>query len=157
MTIREADYQDIPAIIEIGKLAIGESKLSEICTVDERRAFGLLYQCITNHAEPAPYANAVFVSEGEDGINGLIIGTIQPAYEVTNINVVTHMLWYVAPGASARAGMKLLDALHGWADRLDGPVIKRHLVHDMIVDPEKTAKLFKRRGYRLTGYLFEKE
>jgi len=143
--IREALFQDIPKIIALGKQAVGESRISEICSVDEPLAKAVLMSAISGPS------SAVFV---DTNVSGVIVGNIAPMYEVTDLNVVTHHLWYVAPGARPGTAMKLLDALHDWA----GPTaIKRHLVHDMIVDPEKSRKLFERRGYRLAGYLYEKE
>lgn len=144
--IRPAHYQDIPAILSLGLRAWQESRFSEAGQIDEAKAKGILYGAISG----AGARTAVLVSNDVDGI---IIGAITPLYEVSNIEVVTHHLWYAAPGAKPGLAMELLDALHEWA----GPVLKRHLVHDAIVDPEKSRKLFERRGYRLAGYLYEKE
>lgn len=144
--IRAAHYQDIPAILSLGLEAWQESRFSEAGTIDEQSAKGVLYGLISGAGGNV----AVLVSQNVDGV---IIGGVTPLYEVTDVPVLTHHLWYVAPGARPGLAMALLDALHEWA----GPVLKRHLVHDAIVDPEKSRKLFERRGYRLAGYLYEKE
>jgi len=146
--IRTARNQDIKAIVVLGQIALAESRFSEICGVDVPLAKGILLSAIASDT------TAAIVSEENGIIDGVILGNVSNMYEVTDLPVVTHHLWYVTPGARPGTAMKLLDALHDWA----GPDnLKRHLVHDMIVDPEKSRKLFERRGYRLAGYLYEKE
>lgn len=146
--IRTARNQDIKQIVALGQMAWGESRFSEASGVDVPLSKGILLNTIAGDT------TAAIVSEENGILDGVILGNVSNMYEVTDLPVVTHHLWYVTPGARPGTAMKLLDALHDWA----GPsTLKRHLVHDAIVDPEKSRKLFERRGYRLAGYLYEKE
>lgn len=144
-----ARFRDIPAIVELGKRALAESRFSEICHVDEGLAKALLYEVISDDGN----SMRALVT---DDIRGVIVGSITPYYGVLSVPLLTDHLWYCAPGAHPKAAFALLDALHEWADT-KGPVIKRHMVNDAIVDIERSRRLLERKGYRVTGYVFEKE
>lgn len=156
--VRRAKLSDIFPIIELGKQAHAESAYSEICDVDEHAAGHFLGQVIAVDQEPRIGAIAAFVAEGKDGLDGVIVGTIQPLYQVLTAAILTNTMWYCRPGASPKAAIALLEALHEWAaDYSDGPLLRRHFVTEAIIDPDRSAKLLTRRGYRLIGHIYEKE
>lgn len=147
--IRRAQFQDIPAILALGKVALAESRFADICTVDDTRAKALLYDVISDGGESL----CALVT---DDVRGVIVGSITPYYGVLSVPLLTDHMWYCAPGTHPRTAFALLDALHEWADT-KGPCIKRHAVNDAIVDIERSRRLLERKGYRVSGYVFEKE
>ena len=147
MAIRAALFQDIPRIIELGKTAHLESRFADVCQVDEGQAKALLYSVISDDSTCA------LVS---DDLQGIIVGSMTPYYGVLTLPLLTDHLWYCAPGAPPKTAFALMDALHEWADT-KGPCIKRHIVNDAIVDIERSRRLLERKGYRVSGYVFEKE
>lgn len=149
VNIRPARFQDIPAIIALGKVAHSESRFADICDVDEGRAKALLYGVISDDGD----SMCALVT---DDVQGVIVGSITPYYGVLTIPLLTDHMWYCAPGTNPRTAFALMDALHEWADE-KGPCLKRHMVNDAIVDIERSRRLLERKGYRVSGYVFEKE
>lgn len=147
--IRPARFQDIPAILDLGKHALSESRFSDICTVDEGQAKALLYSVIEDDGN-------TMLALVTDDVTGVIVGSLTPYYGVLSVPLLTDHMWYCAPGTSPRTALSLLNELHAWADA-KGPCIKRHIVNDAIVDIERSRKLLERKGYRVSGYVFEKE
>lgn len=115
--------------------------------MDEDSAKALLYSVISDDSTCALVSN---------DLQGIIVGSITPYYGVLTLPLLTDHLWYCAPGTHPRTAFALMDALHEWADA-KGPCIKRHIVNDAIVDIERSRRLLERRGYRVSGYVFEKE
>lgn len=155
--IRRADLDDIPGILRLGLNAFNDSRFSDEETfVDVASAQAFLAHAIGQQGDPETYATHVLIAEEEGQIIGLLIGVIRPLYEVLSRNMLTHVIWYVAPGADGRLAMRLMNELHAWADQ-NGPVLKVHSITNSIIAPSLLSRLMRIAGFKQVGAIYEKE
>lgn len=159
MSARKAKFADIPGILALMRTCLGQSRMAGAAEIDEICAKELLMMVIGNQQDTARLGGMALFVTGETGdVTGLIAGTLQPMYFALDRTVVTDNLWYVDPDrAGPRDGLRLLEALHAWADTYPEPVIRQHMVNDMVMNPEVTGRMMHRKGYRVAGLIFEKE
>ena len=150
--IRAARFGDIPAIHEIMCETHARSRYVDICQVEERRAKALVMQAIQRHGGSNEGSTFVAVADTGDGLEGFIIGILQPLYLVLNILEATDMFWITRDAHGATAG-RLLKAMHKWVPE---GVIIRQANTDAVSDIELSGRIFEQRGMRLTGHVYEK-
>lgn len=159
MGARKAKFADIPGILALMHKCLGESRMAGTAEIDEICAKELMMTVIGNQSDTAHLGGLALFVTGEIGeATGLIAGSLQPMYFALSQAVVTDHLWYIDPDrAGPRDGMRLLAALHEWADTYPDPVTRQHMVNDMVMSPEVTGRMMHRKGYRVAGLIFEKE
>lgn len=148
---------DIPEIMGLMKRAHARSRYAEKCGVDVRQGKAVLLNAMFTDMEKDDTTVVLIAKNDEGEIVGIIAGARRPLYEALTLYMAMDVIFVVDEWAPADAAGKLLDAFHDWATRPEGTVILRHGVNDAIADPDRVAVLFRRRGFRQAGYLFEKE
>lgn len=90
-------------------------------------------------------ASAVFVSESNGQIGGLIVGITQPNL-FNRYQTAYELLWYAEDGA----GLRLLGALKDWSQRMRAVEL---VVHNYagIEPPERFNKAMARKGFSQLG------
>ncbi len=149
--IRSARFGDIPAIYGIMRYARAQSRYADISKINERRAKALVMQAIQRHGGATEGSTFVAVADAGDGIEGFIIGILQPLYLVLDILEATDMFW-ITHNAHGATATRLLKAMHKWVP--EGAVI-RQANNDAFSDIELSGRIFEQRGMRLTGHVYE--
>lgn len=154
--IRRAKFSDLKQIIPLAIEAHSISRFAEV-PMDYEMAERVCRQALMSSEVPQIGGTFCFVAEGEDGICGMMFGQMSRLYECLDAAIAHDLLFYVDRSAPPRAAEGLLNAFEEWAFSLDGRVMVRISVMDAIVRADLSALWMSRRGYRLSGYVFEKE
>ena len=150
--VRTARFGDIPAIYEIMCETHARSRYADICKIDEKRAKALVMQAIQRHGGAIEGSTFVAVADTGNGLEGFIIGVLQPLYLVLDVLEATDLFWGTRDAHGATAA-RLLKAMHKWVPA--GTVI-RQANTNAVSNIELSGRLLERRGMRLTGHVYEK-
>jgi hypothetical protein len=155
--IRIAKFGDIPAIFDMINEGHARSRYAGLCNVDEKRAKGIAMNAIQRHGLLTEGGCFVAVADGESGVEGFIIGILQPLYQVLDVLEATDLFWYARPNAHGATAARLLRVMHKWA--LSSPHVQviRQGNSDAISDMALSGRILQRAGMRLTGNVYEKE
>ncbi len=149
--IRAARFGDIPAIFGIMRYTHARSRYADICKIDEKRAKALVMQAIQRHGGAIEGSTFVAVADTGDGLEGFIIGVLQPLYLVLDVLEATDMFWITRDAHGATAA-RLLKAMHKW---VPADAVIRQANTDAVSDIELSGRIFEQRGMRLTGHVYE--
>lgn len=155
-TIRPARFGDIPALVRLIGTALDASAYAEIARLDEAALKGVLahfIQCQHGAEMPA----LVAVADTGDRLEGVIVATCRPIYEVLSARCVSDLIWFAAPGAHARTGIRLLRAMHRWAEGLPNVAMIRQQTSSAISDPALTGRILEKAGMRRVGAAYERK
>ncbi len=150
--IRSAKFGDIPAIYEVMCETHARSRYVDICKINEKRAKALVMQAIQRHGGATEGSAFVAVADTGDGLEGFIIGVLQPLYLVLDILEATDLFW-ITHNAHGATATRLLKAMHKWVPA--GAVIRQGNT-DAVSDIELSGRMMERCGMRLTGHIYEK-
>jgi hypothetical protein len=153
--VRPARFGDIPGIHALLAEAHGRSTWAHL-PLDGKAAKALLVQAIQRHGGQGNGATFVGVAEGEAGIEGVIVGALQPVYFALSGLEATDLVWVVRPGSHAMTAGRLLRAMHRWAEASPRVVSIRQGTTDVLGDPERSGRLLERQGMRRTGRIHER-
>ena len=141
MTLRRATIDDVPALVRLAKVEHGLSRMAHTpfdpAFASERFTGAVL-----------GLSSAVFVSETDGEVKGLIAGAMQQNLH-NRYGTVYELLWFAVDGS----GLKLLQALRDWAKRMRATAIVANN-HAGIKDPERFNKVMARKGYTQLGPSF---
>lgn len=157
MSVRRANHVDTPALVRIMERALDRSIYKGVGTFDELTAKSLIAQSIQRHGHTNLGGCLVLVSEHESEIKGFIIGVIDHVYPGYKERMATDLLFLCEEGTPPGDPATMLKELAEWG--LSGKdVIEIHLgVSGAIGDPERTAKLYERAGFKRCGAMFRME
>lgn len=152
--IRPAKFGDIPRLTEIMLEMYERSRYAEISTPEDGEIRSLLMQSIQKHG--APHGTCVFVSEKDGEVEGFIIGVLERIYHFGADYWATDLFWYATKRCPPRDAIGLFDAMCAWAEA--NPRVK--IIHpgatDAIGEYSRTELIFKRKGFRQSGVLYER-
>lgn len=141
MILRRATIDDVPALVRLAKVEHGLSRMAHTpfdpAFASERFTGAVL-----------GLSSAVFVSETDGEVKGLIAGAMQQNLH-NRYGTVYELLWFAVDGS----GLKLLQALRDWAKRMRATAIVANN-HAGIKDPERFNKVMARKGYTQLGPSF---
>ncbi len=137
-TIRRATREDVPALCALALREHGRSRFAgQPFDAEKVRAsfMGAVHGL----------AAAVFVSEKDGALGGLIVGITQSNL-FNRYTTAYELLWYAEDGA----GLKLLDALKDWSRKMRAVEL---VVHNYagIKPPERFNKAMSRKGFGHLG------
>ncbi len=136
--IRRATRDDLPALVA---LALREHAASQFAhqPIEMTQVHAAFLGVIHG------LSGAVFVSEQDGELRGLIAGMVQPGL-FNRRQTAFELLWYAEDGT----GLRLLAALRDWACRMRAVQL---VVHDYagIADPARFNKVMARRGFGVMG------
>ena len=96
----------------------------------------------------------VLVSECEGVIKGFVIGILDRVYHIGTKLMATDLFTFNSPDGDPRDGLRLIDGLIAWAESNHVIEIKLGAV-DAVGDFERTAKVFRRRGLKQSGVIYQ--
>jgi len=153
MAVRKASFSDIPRLWELAQEMHAASVYAERVTPEKKAFRDLCFQTITNHG----HATCIFVYEDAGEVVGFIMGTIDRVYHIAKEFLATDIFFYVAEGSTAKAAPKLLDAFVEWGEGRKNVVEIYVGISGAIGNPERTAKMYERRGFRRDGLMLVRE
>lgn len=149
--VRVGKFADIPAVVELMKDAHAVSRYA-CYEFNERAAKGLLMTAM----QRAPRSQFVAVAETGEGVEGFVVGILQPLYFVLDAVECTDLFLHAAPGAHGATAARLAKALHRWAAERGAQVVRQGTT-DAITDPKRAAAVLTRAGLTARGAIYEKE
>lgn len=141
MGIRRATSDDVPALVQLARLEHGLSRMAST-PFDSAFVAERFSNAVTG------LSSAVFVSETNGELKGLIAGAVQQNLH-NRFGTAYELLWFAVDGS----GLKLLDALKTWAKRMRATAIVANN-HAGIKDTERFNKVMARKGYAQLGASF---
>lgn len=156
MTCRAAKFGDIPRLTELLEQAYRRSKYRDRTTVSVKEIKSLMMQAIQRHGLAQAGGACVFVSEHHDAVDGFIAGLLERIYHVGDRLSATDFFFYVDPDGSPASASGLIDAFIDWALGIEGVIEIRLGATDIIQDYQRTAALYRRKGFVQTGVIYER-
>jgi len=138
MIIRRATREDVPALCALAHREHAHSRFSHQ-PFDEAKVEASFMGAVHG------LAAAVFVSESDGQLGGLIVGITQPNL-FNRYHTAYELLWYAEDGS----GFKLLQALKDWSQKMRALEL---VVHNYagIISPERFNKAMSRKGFGHLG------
>jgi hypothetical protein len=136
--IRRAVIDDVAELVRLAKLEHSVSQLSaepfDQKVVEQKMTVAIL-----------GFATVVFVSENDGKLDGVIAGMAQQNLH-NRYSTVYELMWFSA----GRQGLKLLDALKDWANRMRATAL---VVHNYagVVAQETFTRVMGRKGFDVLG------
>lgn len=156
--IRLAKFQDIPALIGLGREALSRSAYCETTEVDEQGARGALINCLSNQSDaPGTYGGAaIFVADRAGRIDGAFVAVASPLYFTKTLAVSNHF-FYARKGASGATALLLIRAVQRWAEAGVNVSRVRIGLSDAVISADRAAKALETMGFERVGLTYEKE
>lgn len=143
MTIREATFDDIEAVVELGRNFIAGTQYANFVIPDGEAMFNTVRMLIDKHA--------VFVMEIMNGPIVGILGIMLYPHAVTGEQCAVECFWWVKPTFRG-SGLSMLKRAEQWARDRGAAFIQ-------MVQPHSEAKLgrvYERLGYTVTEHQYQK-
>ncbi len=157
MSVRAAQFVDIPRIVEIMADAHQRSRDAESTTFDEIEAKQLLVRSIQRHGQTNYMGSLVLVAERDRIVRGFVIGILDLVYPCLKELKVTDLLFIIGKGSAPGDARDMVLSLIEWG-RNNPKVIKLLIgVTDDVSDWTRTAKLYESAGLEQCGGLFRIE
>lgn len=150
--IRRAKFADITAIAALMRELYARSKYADL-TLDIRLFKDTCIAANRIHGKTA----CLFVADGENGIEGFILGGTGPVYGFGKELFATDQIFYVTPGANIRSAVGLFRAFIEWFENSPPRVVTLQVAAtDAVQDYRGVEALFKRHGLTHEGVLYSK-
>ena len=156
MTCRPARFGDIPRLAELLEQAHQRSKYRDRTTVNVKEIKALMMQSIQRHGLAQAGGSCIFVTEHQGAVDGFIAGLLERVYHVGDKLSATDFFFYVAPDGSPASAGGLIDAFVDWARGVEAVIEIRLGATDIIQDYQRTAALYRRKGFIQTGVIYER-
>lgn len=156
MIVRRSKFSDIVDMWDLMKKAHARSKYANSITLDERLFKNTCVSCAQGHSEKVN-VSCSFVSDGESGIDGFIIGLTDNIYHFGKEKYATDIIFYVDECANKKSAIELIKSFMLWAEQARDVVEIRMGATDVICDYKRTEALYKRFGLKQEGVLYSKE
>lgn len=157
--IRNANFADIPAILRL--LQEGHLRSHYAGTganIDEAEAKRLLVASIQRHGHTHGGGCWVQVSEGQNGIDGLILGTLVRVYAILDKLMASDIFWLVNENADPRAAIGLMRGMVAWAKSSPHVIeIKCGTTSIISEDPARAGRILEHMGMKPYGNIYRLE
>ncbi len=152
MTIRTANFSDIPAMVKIMARDHQRSRYSH-CTFDEVEAKQLLVRSIQRHGHMNYMGSLVLVSETNGVVKGFVVGILDQLYPAIKELKATDLL-ILMEGTDPRDFPEVLARLCEWGGSNPKVVQVMLGITDALIDWELAKPYYERAGFRQCGGLF---
>jgi len=154
MSVRPANFVDIPRLVDIMVEAHATSRDAALTTFDEIAAKQLLAQSIQRHGQLNYMGSLVLVAERDNEVTGFVIGIIDLVYPCLKELKVTDLLFIVTEQIDPRDARDIVLALIRWAE--DNPKVIKILLGatDDATDWTRVAGLYTGAGLEQCGGLY---
>ena len=144
--IRVATHEDIPRIIELGRVLHAESSYSTIPYKEDKVEATMLNVIATG---------VIFVAEHDGEVVGGIAGGIAEHWFSTERTAFDYSFFIHPEFRNGAIAIRLMTAFFEWAKLLGAKTIRMGITTGIHV--ERTAKLYRAMGFHEVGQLFQKE
>jgi RimJ/RimL family protein N-acetyltransferase len=139
MSIRVANLEDLPRILELGELLHKEGPRWSRLTFSREKAEAFMRMLLTDSR------GVIFVAERDGMVIGGIAGFAEPHWS-SNDTVAQEVSFFMAPEArGSMAATRLICALRAWGDIRGAKWLQAGTSTGL--DPERTAGLYERLGF----------
>jgi len=150
MIVRNADKQDLAAIVDMGAKFHAASPIHQNIPFD----FESFY-CFCETSLTSPDIG-FWVAEHESALVGMTAAIVYPAYFNAHRHIAQELFWWVEEAArGAGAGRALIEAIEAWAKDTGADAVFMLALADK--NEEKMHNLYAQRGYRPLERTFIKE
>jgi len=140
-TIRHAEPNDLPAIIDMGRDFFDASGSAEFTTFDESSFVTVVISLMSGIS-----GGTLLVAETDGGCVGMAAGICYPFYANLATKVGQELFWYVKPDFRNGVGASLLDELENQALRGGAQVFLTAALAGL--RDKAIGRVYERRGYR---------
>lgn len=156
MSVRDAKFVDVPAMVRVLEDAYHRSIYAGKATFDPDGAKRLFAQAVQRHGHTNCGGSLVQVSEKDGEIEGFLIGVLDIVYPGLLEFMATDLLFYMTERADPRDASRMVKGLIAWAEA-NPRVIEIHLgLPNVVGNSERTAKLYERLGLERCGAMFRR-
>lgn len=132
MTIRPADAQDVPRIVEMGVRFIAESEYWRLGTASVDKLTALALHLMEH--------GAMFVAEQDGAVVGMVGGFFYE-HPMVDATIANEAVWWVEPEARGMVGKALRETFEQWAH-------ERQATHVVMVAPnDRVGRHYEKVGY----------
>ena len=136
--------------------AYRRSKYRDRMPISVKEIKALMMQAIQRHGLAQVGGACVFVSEHQGAVDGFIAGVLERVYHVGDKLSAADVFFYVMPDGSPGSAGGLIDAFVDWALGIEAVIEIRVGATDIIQDYQRTAALYRRKGFIQTGVIYER-
>ncbi len=154
MSVRNANFSDIPDLVEIMLDGHKRSRYADTTTFDDIEVKQLLVRCIQRHGQYNYMGSLVLVSESDGIVKGFIVGILDQVYPGLKELRVTDLLFIFASGADPRDAREMLLRLIRWGHRNPKAIEIMLGVTDAIGDWRRVATMYEQTSFEPCGGLF---
>lgn len=147
MMIRAATLEDIPRMVELGRVMHGESPVFCRLRFDGAQLASTIASTI---ASPAGFAH---VAEHGGQVVGGMLAMVAPHYFSPDLVACDLALFMAPEHRGGMAGVRLISAYVGWAESMGAAVTQLGVMTGVNVD--KTEALLHRLGWHRAGLVME--
>lgn len=158
--IRDAKFQDIPAIVGVIESSMRRSHYADgrMGQVDVKEAKRLLLTAIQRHGHKNGGGCWVQVSETDGIITGFILGTLNRLYSVATTLMATDLFWLSTPNVDPKDPAALMRGMIEWARSCPHVVeVKCGTTQTINEDATKAGKILQRLGMAHYGEIYRME
>ena len=158
MTIRAANFVDIPALVALGAEAHESSIYGAISTYDKETAKQLCARSMQRHGHNNYGGTLVLVSEVDGEVKGFIIAILDQVYPCVEDLSVTDLIFTGTEGMPPRDAIAIIDQVIAWGEA-NPKVVEIHMgVTDAIKgqDWQRVGKLYERKGLAQCGGMYRR-
>lgn len=142
MTFRDANFEDVPALVAMGMRFLAASPLNEFMPPNQDKMTALVNGLIEE--------DGGYLAVAEDGDLQGMIGAVLISNLVSGELWAVELFWWVEPEARGRTGLRLLKGVEDWARGLG-------VRHIQLTAPTKRAgALYTRLGFAPTELSYHK-
>ena len=146
--IREATKEDVIDLAILGKQFVKESQNTYLGW-DATKVYDSLFDAVQREDF------GVFVLVGGEEVVGMLICFATPCF-FSNVTQAVEIAWYVDPDhRGSKKAHEMLDLYEEWAESRGAVCV--NLMNLDILNAEKVAKMYTKRGYVLAENTFTKE
>ncbi|WP_022727213.1 hypothetical protein [Fodinicurvata sediminis] len=157
MSIRPANFRDIPAMLEVLRDSHARSIYEGRAALNEKESKALFVRSIQRHGNKSAGGTIVYVSEKVDGlVHGFMIGHLSRLYHVLDGLMATDLFLLMKQSGDPRDASRLLDALIEWGEANPKVVEVKLGITNAVGDFRRTERLYRRKGLAQSGMMFER-
>jgi GNAT superfamily N-acetyltransferase len=150
MNVRNADKQDLAALVDMGAKFHAVSPVHQAIPFDYESFYRF---CDTSLDNPDI---GFWVADQDGALVGMTAAIVYPAYFNAQRHIAQELFWWVdAAARGAGAGKALVEAIEKWAQSTGADAVFMLALADK--NEEKMHNLYARRGYRPLERTFIKE
>ena len=158
MSVRAANFVDIPAIVAIGADVHGRSIYGPISTYDREMAKQLCARSMQRHGQMNYGGTFFLVSETDGEVRGFIIAILDQVYPCVEELMVTDLLFAGAENMASRDAITMIRQIDAWGQS-NPKVIEIYLaVNDAVIggDWQRVGKMYEHLGLTLCGGVYRR-